>query len=99
MGYNESMIKTEKTTEGERMTEQKTYCARNYTIDVPVHLCTGGPYCKGDCKPGKPTTNQLHRGDVVRDRYGKVHVVRFHEGTMVYFADGTWAHMDKVHKV
>ena len=48
---------------------------------------------------GERMTRRLQKGDKVRDRYGKVHEVRFHEGTMVYFADGTWAHMDKVHKV
>ena len=81
---NVGMIKTEKTTEGERMVEQKTYCARNYTIDVPVHACTGGPYCKGGCKPGKQATNQLHRGDVVRDCMGHTWTVQDHIGTTVY---------------
>lgn len=27
-----------------------TKCARNYT-GVPTHKCTGGKFCKGDCKP------------------------------------------------
>lgn len=40
-----------------------SYCARNYratvpgtSIPVPLHECTGGSTCKGDCKPN---TNQL----------------------------------------
>lgn len=30
----------------------KTHCARMFRgSTAPVHTCTGGPYCKGLCKP------------------------------------------------
>lgn len=33
-------------------TSQATYCARRYrTSMVAIHKCTGGTYCKGNCKP------------------------------------------------
>ena len=29
----------------------ESFCARNYRASVSTHKCTGGPYCKGSCKP------------------------------------------------
>ena len=28
---------------------KKTYCARGFKSSVPLHDCTGGPRCPGDC--------------------------------------------------
>jgi hypothetical protein len=43
------------------MATSKTYCARNYRASmVAVHICTGGPTCKGACSA--PHKHEAHAG-------------------------------------